>query len=499
MLWLLAGAWACRQPADALDRAELILGTLREPARLDPAFSVHSSEQVLARLLFPDLTVFDDRGQVVPRLAHELPEVKTSTSGTLVRWRLREGLRWSDGHPAGPSDYRFAHSIEAKPESEAVNYGTAEKVLSMRTTGPDRFEVRWAPDYRGVFEPRVHSILPSHAYEAPLPNLQGKSQADLPSVGPYRLLAWDPGSRIRLEPNPFWPGPRPQIPNLEWRFFSGEDALETAILSGQIDAIGPQVGLSPARALRIVTQLKSSHSLVDVPGGQLLQIGLKIKHPWLSQVEHRRALSEAVDRRAIAQLAYGGLAEPAFGLFGPKHPLHRSKPPDELSSTLRSKPPGLRLGYASQSELSRRVAVIVQESLRTRGFAVVLDAKPLAVLFKLARRGEGPELVLLAYRTRPDWTGRAVLHSEGRLNFGAYRNLELDRRLDALRGLIDHEQWVAALKGVDREFQRDMPVIPLVFKRSVSIKPNRLEGWKPTGTSTPITWNAERWRWRKTD
>ena len=55
-----------------------------------------------------------------------------------------------------------------------------------------------------------------------------------------------------------------------------------------------------------------------------------------------------------------------------------------------------------------------------------------------------------------------------------------------------------ALFEVERRYAQNLPSIPLLFRQAVSVRPRALEGWTPTGTSTPVTWNAERWRWAST-
>ena len=49
------------------------------------------------------------------------------------------------------------------------------------------------------------------------------------------------------------------------------------------------------------------------------------------------------------------------------------------------------------------------------------------------------------------------------------------------------------MKTVDRRVRETLPLVPLAFRQAVSVRPKRLSGWRPTGTTTPVTWNAEEW------
>lgn len=501
---------ACRGCADEAsrpygERRVLVLGTTQEPATLDPAFAVRSGEQEIVRLLYPDLTVFDDTGRVVPRLSDTLPQVETSSrSGRVARWRLREGLQWSDGVPLTSADVVFGHAVEGDPSLEAINQPVAEQVERIVPEDDRRFSVHWRTGYRGVAEPRVHAILPRHAYPTERgPGFQGVGRSPGASSGPYRLAAWRPGEYLALEPNPYWPGPTPWLERIVFRFFPSEDAFETELLSGGIHALGPSSGLSLDNALRLAERLRETHKLVSRPSGLLLHLSLRLDHPLLANPLVRRALDLAIDRDRMAELVYGGLAVPAAGLFGPNHPAHRAarrashdpmKARALLAETGRASAP-LTLTFASGSEAGERAATYLKAAFEAIGLEIDLRALPLRVLFGGLEAREQAPLTLFAWRTRPDWAGSAMLRSGGRQNYGGYASDEVDALLDAASETLETDRWAEILWAIEDRVLTDRPLLPLVFRDEVSLRPRGLENWRPTGTTTPITWNAETWRW----
>jgi peptide/nickel transport system substrate-binding protein len=475
-----------------------------EPATLDPAFATRAGEQAIVRLLLPDLTVFDDRGQVVSRLAAALPEVKTSSAGRTARWTLRAGLHWSDGEPVESSDVVFGHAIESDAELDAVNLSVARQVAAIEVEGPRRFIVRWRTRYRGVADPRVHAVLPAHAYPKTRgPGFRGLGR-DVVSSGPFRLVGWRPGQDLTLEPNPHWPGPEPGLDRIVFRFFPSEDAFETELRAGGIDALGPSSGLSLDAAQRLADELEATHVLEARTSGLLLHLGLRHDHPLLADPRAREALDLAIDRARMAELVYGGLATPAAGIYAPIHPAHadRRAPPHNperaraLLAATRAQPEPLTLSFASGSAASERAATYLEAAFEAVGLEIDLRARPLRVLFGRMEAGAHAPLVLFAWRTRPDWAGAAMLGSEGRLNFGGYESADMDALLARAEATADRSTWVEVLEAVEARVLADRPFIPLLFRQEVSLRPRRLEGWRPTGTTTPVTWNAEAWRWR---
>ncbi|MEO1227612.1 MAG: ABC transporter substrate-binding protein [Myxococcota bacterium] len=500
----LAGCSRACLPSDPKSQeAVLILGTTQEPSTLDPAFAVRSGEQEIVRLLFQDLTGFDDRAQVVPRLARTLPEVSTSTGGRLhVTWSLREA-RWSDGTPVTTADVLLGHEVEANEALEAVSHDVARRVAAIRSEGPRKFTVTWREPFRGVSDPRVHAVLPAHAYPASRPRgFRGVGRDASVTNGPFRVERWTPGQSLIMTRNPFWKGPRPGLDKLVFRFFPSDDAFETELAAGGIHALGAASGLGIALARRLGERFEDTHVVEAKPSGLLLQLGLRLDHPLLARAEVRRALHEAVDRPRLAELVYGGWASPAYGLYGPAHPAHRSRAevtPSSPGSTLRDlfgKEP-LLLTFAAGSEAAERAAVVLEDTLESAGFTIELQARPFPALFEAIQRGTQSPLSLFAFRTRPDWAGTTLLKTGGRLNSSGYSHPDVDRWLTEAERTPNVENWVGVLHRIENQVMEDLPLVPLLFRHEVSLRPRQLEGWRPTGTTTPVTWNAEAWHWRR--
>ncbi len=476
----------------------LVLGTAQEPATLDPAFATRASEQTIARLLFPDLLEFDPSGRVVPRLAKSLPEVETSTAGRTVRWTVRDGLAWSDGRPVTGADVAFAVGIEADPDVDAVNHELAAQVGSVELVDERRFTVHWRTQARGVAAPRTHTVLPAHAYPSERgPDFSGLGREPRVSAGPFRLLDWQPGQRLTLEPNPHWPGPEPGLDRIVFRFFPGEEAFESELRAGGIDGLSPCAGLGPDHARRLGERLAETHRVVRQPSGLWLHLLVRVDHPELRRPELRRGIHLALDRPRMAELVYGGWARPAYGLYSALHPAHRHRPttpdPAEARRLIGEAGP-ITLGFAAGSEASERAATYLGAALADVGLELDLAPMPFRVLMAKMATGDHPPLTVFAWRTRPDWSPASLFRAGGRQNHSGYRNQRVEAKLDEAERTVDELAWVSLLREVEDQVLEDLPVIPLLFRDEVSVVPLDLEGWRPTGTTTPVTWNAEAWR-----
>jgi len=509
-LLLATSVWGCKRPEkpngpETPPPSVLVLGTLHEPDTLDPVFTEVAGAQEIVRLLFADLTVYDEAWSVQPALAARLPEVITTSVGVDVRWRLDAERKWSDGVPLTAKDVVFGHRIESDPTLESTALSFVSNVLSMRATGTHELEVKWKGAGVDRISPRVHAVLPAHAYPDPTKSprpFRGFGRQSI-SSGPYRLMEWKPGRHLTVERDPNWSGAAPTIDRLTWRFFKDERQFEAELRTGGIDALGESSGLTLDTASGIAERLKDTHEVVVTTSGVWLHLDARQDDPIVGRIEVRQAIDRAIDRRALAELVYGGQATAAAGCFPPQHDAFAGGAPTAMDLTaaqavLRkaSIPKGasLKLQLASGSRASERAAAYIQSQLGRIGLDIELEAIPFRVLFSKMRAGEHAPLTLYAWRTAPDWDGRSVLHSKGEQNFTGLADPTIDRLYAQVAAAPDRAGWASALGAVDRRFRELLPSIPLLFRRSVSVRPRDLEGWRPTGTTTPVTWNAEAWR-----
>ncbi|MEM9112816.1 MAG: ABC transporter substrate-binding protein [Myxococcota bacterium] len=465
----------------------LVIGTTSEPSSLDPLRLVRFGEREVLQLMRRELLQFDSAWRRVPDAALQVPTATRTQSGLRVDWTLRE-RRWSDGRPLSTVDILTAWRRE-REDPEAPNHEVARSVQLEAIDGR-RFVALWSEARSDVTAPRVHTIYPAEVNE------DGG-----PFDGPFTLAQWRPGVAMELVPNPHWPGPGPHLPRIVVRFFPGEEALATAVATGQVDVVLEGTSLSAARLAQLAKA--KGEGLVELaPGSVMLHLDPRHDHPALGRTQVRRLLSQSLDRKTLVDLAYDGAAQMAEGLFPPSHRGYgTSAPPPSVppeATALEVVWTGskqLRLQFASGSPAAEAVASYIQQRFGELGLQVALEALPLSVLFQRMREGTQGELTLFAWRIRPDWDGRSILHGEGRQNWIRFQDDALDGALDALRGELDPEAWEAAAQRVDGRFRTLIPIIPLVFRQVASLRPRGLGPWRPTGTTTPVTWNAEHWRW----
>ena len=263
---------------------------------------------------------------VVPDLAEALPT--PSDGGRTYRFTMRRGIRFSDGRPVRPSDVK--RGIERSLNAETRAFGLLDGIASIaaddaqgtivfRLRGPD-------PDflYRLAF-PFAYAVPPGTA--AP-PRI-------VPATGPYRISRLDAGPRARLERNRFYrtwspdatPDGYPDV--IDARLGIGKREAIDAIRAGRADLT--RFDSAPAELNRL---RRTDPGLIreSVPPATMW-LFLNTRVPPFDRLDARRAVSLAVDRRAVVAAAGGEHAARATcHLLPPSLPGYRPDCPGGTSA-----------------------------------------------------------------------------------------------------------------------------------------------------------------------
>ena len=95
---------------DAGQGGPLILQQWQAPSSLNPFLSGGTKELLAASLILEPLAEFDAAGELVPALAAEIPTAENggiSEDFATITWTLKEGVLWSDGTPFTADDVVF--------------------------------------------------------------------------------------------------------------------------------------------------------------------------------------------------------------------------------------------------------------------------------------------------------------------------------------------------------------------------------------------------------
>lgn len=241
-------------------------------------------------------------GEVI-QSTDESGAVRVVTAHDLV-YGINRTLDPDTGSPYAPTLARWVVNGTEKLAGEEVELGVKaldDYTLEITTPRPAGF---LAMIY-GMWMARPH---PQWAVEA-----YGDAWTDpgnMETYGPYTLKEWEHDVTISMIKNPFWPGTEyvPQAIIDEFTFTYLEDpAMLAAFEAGELDWI-PNVPLPDIDRLRVAYP-DEFRITADVA---TYYYGFNVELPPTDNVHLRRALSMAIDRQVICQIANGGQVPAGF-------------------------------------------------------------------------------------------------------------------------------------------------------------------------------------------
>jgi ABC-type transport system substrate-binding protein/DNA-binding SARP family transcriptional activator len=318
-----ATIWVGSGPAPATHRGgTLVLAWIGRFASIDPAFQNIAPPNQFGKLAYDTLVTLQAAGgaaglRLVPDLAVALPTPENG--GTVYTFRLRRGIRYSDGRPLRARDFRRAVERLFRVGSQGADYYSGVVGSAACTEDPAHCGLAGGirtDDDAGTVEFRLSAPDPDflykltpYAYSTPIP--PGVPDRDVrsdpvPGTGPYRLEPWH-GGDPRFVRNPYFhewshaaqPAGNPEV--IQWRRYPSFAAAARVVEQGRADWI---FGLLQPEQLRRLA-LDHPAQIHAVTTFIFDFLPLNTHAPPFDDVRVRRALNFAIDRRRIAAM-YGG-------------------------------------------------------------------------------------------------------------------------------------------------------------------------------------------------
>jgi oligopeptide transport system substrate-binding protein len=297
-------------------------GLAGEPSSLDPgAASDNFSFQVLQDL-YEGLTAESPEGNVLPAAASFWT---VDTTGTEYKFHIRRDARWSNGKPvrAGEFVHAWQHVVDPKSGSSVSDdlrlIKNAAAIISGKLPPSSLGAQAFSDEILIVNLERPAPYLPqlfTHSSTFPTyseTSARSHTAADWVSNGPYVLSKWLPGTRIELTKNSqYWDQASVHIPRVNYQIAPDQNVQLAQYRAGQLD----MTDIVPPNA---ISWIRSEHAqeLVVAPFLATAYFGLNLSGtPFSSNLQLRKALAMAIDRRRIAT-AQGFGQPPAYGFVPP--------------------------------------------------------------------------------------------------------------------------------------------------------------------------------------
>ncbi len=463
----------------------------------------------------------DAKASYVPVLATQVPTVrnggiKIAADGKsmVVTYRLRPGVKWSDGVPMTSADVKFTWETVKNPKFIAESKDGSEDIASIDTPNATTVVVNYkrvAPDFMSTLF--TFGIFPKHTLEGKDLNTDTYNEKPL-GTGPFMVKEFRRGQYVILERNPYY-----------WR--KDSKGVQLPYLDGMVFKIIPDSNT-------LVTQLRTGEVQMayGVPYSQVTQLdgvpGLRIVKNSVLSWQHldfnlktidafkdpnvRKAFAYAINKSAISK-ALGGyptpintVVVPVFSYTNPavpKYDYNLARAQQLLDAAgwkvgadgIRVKD-GKRMSFKIMAQAGRSTdedaEQVIIASLKQAGIELQPDNKS-GVAFRDARYKGNYDLFYGGWITSADPTYSVFYGSKGVNNGQGYASGKIDTLLDRAESTLDPVQRTAALRDFQTELMTDLPSIPVTSNPSMIAITEKLGGFVPNPTNMTNFVNSSGW------
>jgi len=298
-------------PTTAADKAVLKIGTTQDLDSLNPYQTALLVGYEIFTLNYDMLVGFGPNNESVPGYAESWSQ---SSDGLTWTFKIRDGMKWSDGQPATAEDaaWTLQYYLDAQKKEVSLGYGyldpyvTNAAITAVTATDPTTLTVTTSRKNDRILQMYL-PILPKHIWKD-VPVDKVGDFANTPPVvgtGPYQVVDWKNGQSARLVRNRLYWGPQGAADESVLQFFpDASNSMVDAFKNGELDYIRNPTGLQFDQLKTLpgvvainaagngFTQINFNCYDKDIPNG-----GASTKA--FRDPAFRAALGYAIDRKAL--------------------------------------------------------------------------------------------------------------------------------------------------------------------------------------------------------
>ncbi len=309
------------------------------PSTLNPYLSGGIKDNEAASLCLEPLIRYDPTGAMIPWLVDVVPTLENggvSADLTRITWRLKDGLRWSDGSAVTSDDLRFTWEYCTAEGGGCAQLEKFADVVAVETPDTRTATVIFSKPkpfpYGPFVGPQAPILQAAQFADCVGPRAPTCTDANFAPIGtgPYRVTQFRPGDVVVYEVNPEYRDPsKPGFATVTIKGGGTAESAARAVLETAEFDYAWNLQLSPDVLSRM--QARGKGGVVSAFGSLVERIAVNFTdpdpahgatrataahpHPVLSNPAVRRALSMALDRGMMAEIGYGPAGRPTCNLL----------------------------------------------------------------------------------------------------------------------------------------------------------------------------------------
>lgn len=409
---------------------------------LNPFLAYFNGSLDLFGAIYPSLTTIDQSGKPSPYLA-----TSWNVSPDHLTWtfKIRDGLKWSDGQPLTAEDAAWTFHLIMTDEIAGTANGTlVSGFQSVTAPDPTTLVIKTKQPQSNLNYVSIPvegiPIVPEHIWKSHVADLKDYKNDSYPVVGygPWTLTGYKTGQYATLDANKSFVLGAPKYDHLIEQLYKTSDSAVAALRSGQLDYIpGGVINSTEFKSLTHVSGVDTAQTVGNGWTGLEINPGAKSRsgkpigtgNPALSDPQLRRAIALSIDKQTLVKKVVDGYGTVGEGYLPPAWSQWVWKPsagerqgydPARANQLLdkagykrgsdgiridpkTGKPLDLRLGIHSDDATDASIAPYLAGWLKAIGIKVKLEPMSMSALNSDLGKGDW-DMLMDAWTTGPDPT-----------------------------------------------------------------------------------------------
>lgn len=471
---------------------EITVNIASEPPEMFTVTTTDTTSFTVIRHVIENLVMLDENDEVIPGVAEDWT---VSDDGLTYTFKLREGMKWSNGEPVTAHDFVFAWKALLNPDFAAdyayfgfvfkngekfYNGEVGEEELGFKANSDYELEVTLENPTAyflsqlafGVFAP-----VNEKAYNQ-FGDTYGTDADKMVYNGAFTMTSWEHENKIVLEKNPdYWNADKVNLEKITMVMINDTNAAFNAFKAGEVDIIG--LNGEQAQVLRT-----EGYPVYTYDDGSTFYLEFNLNDPYLANNNLRKALTYAIDKEAFVTAILKNSSKPAVSFTAPAVNGLNDKFANEVGALLPTLDVEKAKDYyakaleelgvdhveltmiADDSDTAVENAAFVQEQLRVN-LGLELKVENMPFKSRLERMSNKDFSIVFA-GWGPDYndpmTFIDLFETGNGNNHTSYSNPAYDELLDKIRTELDPAKRMGLLMDAEKLLMEDLPISPIYWR-----------------------------------
>jgi glutathione transport system substrate-binding protein len=474
----------------ALAAKDVVFAVASTFTTTDPYDANDTLSQAMAKSFYEGLYGFDKDMKMIPVLAESHT---VSADGLTYTFKLRRGVKFHDGTDFKADAVKATLDRVTNPDNKLKRYNLYSNIARTEVVDDYTARVVLKTPFSAFLNQLAH---PSGVMISPaaLAKYGNKDIAFNPvGTGPFKFVEWKSTDYLKVAKfDGYWKKGYPKVDSITWKPVVDNNTRASVMQTGEAHFTFP-VPYEMAEVLKAKPELE----VVAAPSIVLRYLSMNTQQKPFDNPKVRQAVAYAINKEAVAKVAFNGYAAPAEGVVpaGVEYAVKLGPWPYDLAKAKQllaeaGYPNGFEteLWSAYNHTTANKVTQVIQQQLQQVGIKTRITLLEAGQRVEKVESWQDPKTapVRLYYvgwsssTGEADWALRPLLYGgswpPSLFNTAYYKNDKVDADIKGAQLTTNTAEKAKLYEDAQKLIWADAPWAPLVTERLLSVHNRKLSG-----------------------